>query len=48
MSMLAGDEDEYKIKRRESKIVAIVRNQGTQELYDELDTKEGKKRYHKR
>ena len=47
-SKLEGDKDEYKLKRREAKmIVAIARKQSTEELYDELETKEGKKRIYR-
>ena len=46
--MLEADKGEYKIKRREAKrIVAIARKQGTQELYDDLETKEGEKRIYR-
>ena len=47
-SKLEGDKDEYKLKRREAKkIVAIARKQGTEELYDDLETKEGEKRIYR-
>ena len=47
-SKLEGDKDEYKLKRREAKmIVAIARKQSTEELYDELETKEGEKRIYR-
>ena len=47
-SKLKGDKDEYKLKRREAKkIVAIARKQGTEELYDQLETKEGEKRIYR-
>ena len=47
-SKLEGDKDKYKLKRREAKkIVAIARKQGTEELYDDLETKEGEKRIYR-
>ena len=39
-SMLEIDGVEYRLKRREAKkIIAIIRKHGTQELYNELETK---------
>ena len=47
-SILEIDRVEYRLKRREAKrIIAIARRQGTQELYDELETKEGDKRLYR-
>ena len=43
-SKLEQDKDKYKLKRREAKkIAAIARKQGTEELYDKLETQEGEK-----
>lgn len=47
-TMLEYDRVEYRLKRRKAKkTVAIAKTQGTQELYDELETKEREKRIYR-
>lgn len=45
---MGRDREDYRTKSRKAKkTIAIARKQGTKELYNELETKEGEKRIYR-